>query len=122
MSARSIGRAEGVDPVRALQRVLYRVAKSDRGRRFHALYAHVARSDVLWRAWNDVRSNQGAPGIDGITVVGVEDTREGEQRQLGIPTVGDRVVMTAAKIVLELVFEADFLPVSHGVPAETFCS
>jgi RNA-directed DNA polymerase len=51
VSARSVRHAEGVDPVRALQRVLYRAAKSDRGRRFHALYAHVARSDVLRQAW-----------------------------------------------------------------------
>jgi len=146
ISARSVRHAEGVDPVRALQRVLYRAAKSDRGRRFHALYAHVARSDVLRQAWGDVRSNQGASGVDGVSVGDVEDAgvseflaglagaleagtyrpkplrrvwipkpgREGEQRPLGIPTVADRVVMTAAKIVLEPVFEADFLPCSHG--------
>ena len=54
LSARSVRHAEGVDSVRALQRVLYRAAKSDRSRRFHALYCHVARSDVLWRAWADV--------------------------------------------------------------------
>lgn len=60
-SARSVSRAEGVDAVRALQRVLYRSAKSDRSRRFHALYDKLARSDVMWRAWFDVRSNSGLP-------------------------------------------------------------
>jgi len=51
-----------VDRVRALQRVLYRSAKQDRKRRFHALYDKLARSDVLWRAWADVAANRGAPG------------------------------------------------------------
>lgn len=146
MSARSVRHAESVDPVRALQRVLYRAAKSDRSRRFHALYSHVARSDVLWRAWADVRFNAGAAGIDGVSVADVEaggvdmflaglaeelrtgtyrcqplrrvqipkPGRPGETRPLGIPTVRDRVVMTAAKIVLEPVFEAGFLPASYG--------
>ncbi len=50
-SARSVSQAEGLDPVRALQRVLYRSAKQDRTRRFHALYGHVARSDVMWRCY-----------------------------------------------------------------------
>ena len=145
-SARSVRHTEGVGPVRALQRVLYRVAKSDRGRRFHAVFGQVARSDVLWQAWSDVAHNHGAPGVDGMTVEAVEASgvkefldrlaqelrtgvyrcqplrrvmipkpgRPGEFRPLGIPTVRDRVVMTAAKIVLEPVFEAAFLPVSHG--------
>ena len=64
-SARSISDAEGVDRVRALQRVLYRSAKSDPARRFHALFNHVARSDILRRAWADVGANKGAPGVDG---------------------------------------------------------
>ena len=54
VSARSVRHAKGVDRVRALQRVLYRCAKQDRDRRFHALYDKVARSDVLWRAWGEV--------------------------------------------------------------------
>ena len=122
------------------------VPSLDPGRRFHQLYAHVARSDILWRAWNDVRSNRGAPGVDGVSVAEVEagdvweflhrladalkagsyrpsplrrveipkPGRPGQTRPLGIPTVADRVVMTAAKIVLEPVFEADFLPASFG--------
>jgi RNA-directed DNA polymerase len=146
LTARSIRQADGLDPSRALQRVLYRSAKSQSGRRFHQLYVHVARSDILWRAWNDVRSNRGAPGVDGVSIADVEaggvweflhrladamkagsyrpsplrrveipkPGRAGQTRPLGIPTVADRVVMTAAKIVLEPLFEADFLPASYG--------
>ena len=58
----------GLDPVRALQHALYRAAKADPGRRFHALYDKVSRSDVLQRAWAAVRSNNGAPGIDKVTL------------------------------------------------------
>ena len=53
-----------VDAVRALQHVLYRAAKADPGRRFHALYDKVHRRDVLQRAWSQVRRNDGAPGIE----------------------------------------------------------
>ena len=133
------------DPVRALQHALYRAAKADPGRRFHALYDKVSRSDVLWRAWVAVRRNNGAPGIDKITLAAVEEygvsrlldelaseLREKryrplparrvlipkpgttEQRPLSIPPVRDRIVQAAAKIVLEPVFEADFLPCSFG--------
>ena len=56
-SARSVSRAKGVDRVRALQRVLYRCAKQDKDRRFHALYDKVARSDVLWKAWGEARNS-----------------------------------------------------------------
>jgi group II intron reverse transcriptase/maturase len=145
-SARSVSHVEGVDPVRALQRVLYRSAKQDPARRFHALYDKLARSDVMWRAWIDVATNRGAPGVDGVTITDITDGsvegfldglaaelragtyrpaplrrvripkpgQPGKTRSLGIPTVRDRVVMTAAKIVLEPIFEADFLPVSFG--------
>jgi group II intron reverse transcriptase/maturase len=146
VSARSVSRAQGVDRVRALQRVLYRCAKQDEDRRFHALYDKVARSDVLRRAWGEVRANRGAAGVDAITIDDVvasgvgefldelaarlragtyrprplrrvhipKPGRPGQMRPLGIPTVTDRVVMAAARIVLEPVFEADFLPTSHG--------
>lgn len=149
VSARSVRQADGLDPVRALQRVLYRCAKQDRTRRFHALYDKLTRSDVMWRAWVDVATNQGAPGVDGVSIADVEaggvgsvraflddlagqlqagtyrpkplrrvhipkPGKKGETRPLGIPALGDRVIMTAAKIVLEPIFEADFLPASFG--------
>src|ERR1700721_2232363 len=144
--ASSIRPAGGRDRVRALQRVLYRSAKQNPERRFHALFDKVARSDVMWRAWRDVRANKGAPGVDGISIEDVEASgvqefleelaaglragryrpsplrrvripkpgRPGQTRPLGIPTVADRVVMAAAKLVLEPVFEADFLASSFG--------
>jgi group II intron reverse transcriptase/maturase len=135
-----------LDKVRALQWTLYRCAKQEPERRFHALYGHVHRMDVLWRAWSSVCVNRGAPGVDGVTVdvvaaAGVEEFlqdlserlrthtyrpsvlrrvkipkpgRPGELRPLSIPTVADRVVMTAAKLVLEPVFEAGFTDASYG--------
>jgi retron-type reverse transcriptase len=62
-----------LDSVRALQHALYRSAKADPGRRFHALRDKVYRRDVLWRAWVAVRRNNGAPGIDKITLAEVEE-------------------------------------------------
>jgi len=144
--ARSTAKADGLDTVRALQRVLYRCAKQQPDRRFHALFDKVAGSDILERAWDEVRSNRGAPGADGVTIADVEASgvaaflgelaaalrtgsyrpaplrrvhipkpgQPGKTRPLGIPTVRDRVVMTAAKLVLEPIFEADFLPSSYG--------
>src|SRR6266545_2938001 len=60
------------DRVQALQHALYRAAKADPGRRFHALYDKVYRRDVLERAWEVVRRNRGAPGIDQVTIQQVE--------------------------------------------------
>jgi RNA-directed DNA polymerase len=133
------------DPVRALQHVLYRAAKADPGRRFHALFDKVYRRDVLQRAWVLVRANNGAPGIDKTTLAEVEEygverllgeladeLRErryrplparrvfipkpgaSEQRPLSIPSVRDRIVQAAVKIVLEPVFEADMADCSFG--------
>jgi len=133
------------DKVQALQRTLYRAAKDDPGRRFHALYDKVHRRDVLERAWVQVRRNSGAPGIDRQTLRDVEeygvprlldelttDLKEhryrplaarrvwidkpgsAEERPLSIPAVRDRIVQAALKIVIEPVFEADFLPCSFG--------
>jgi len=61
-----------VDKVRALQRALYVAAKQQRQRRFHALYDRIARPDVLRRAWEQVRRNKGAAGIDGETLEAIE--------------------------------------------------
>src|SRR6201981_514639 len=144
-AASGSGRGVPADPVRALQHALYRAAKADPGRRFHALWDKISRSDVLLSAWVAVRSNNGAPGIDKITLAAVEEygvtrllgelaseLKEGryrplparrvyipkpgttEQRPLSIPPVRDRIVQAAVKIVLEPVFEADFLPCSFG--------
>jgi RNA-directed DNA polymerase len=144
--ARSTAKADGLDASRALQRVLYRSAKQQPQRRFHALFDKVARSDILERAWDEVRANRGAPGADGVTIEHVEASgvaaflddlaaafkagtyrpaplrrvhipkpgQPGRTRPLGIPCVRDRVVMAAAKLVLEPIFEADFLPASYG--------
>ena len=134
-----------LDPVRALQHALYRAAKADPGRRFHALRDKVFRRDVLWRAWVAVFRNDGAPGIDKATLADVQEygvarlldelateLKDGgyrplparrvlipkpgtaERRPLSIPAVRDRIVQAAVKIVLEPVFEADFLPCSFG--------
>jgi len=72
-SARSIRATEGVDAFQALQRVLYRSAKQDPKRRFHALYDKLTRRDVMWRAWVSVATNQGAPGVDGVSIASIEE-------------------------------------------------
>ena len=140
-----MARTAEVDKVRELQRTLYRAAKADPGRRFHALHDKVHRRDVLERAWELVRRNRGVAGIDRQTIDDVErygvdrlldelatDLSDGsyrplaarrvfipkpgsnERRPLSIPAVRDRVVQAAARIVLESIFEADFLPCSFG--------
>jgi RNA-directed DNA polymerase len=62
-----------LNKVRALQHALYRTAKADPGRRFHALWDKILRRDVLARAWFEVRRNDGAPGIDQVTLAAVEE-------------------------------------------------
>jgi RNA-directed DNA polymerase len=132
------------DDVRELQRKLWAAAKQSPERRFHALYDRIFRGDVLMEAWKRVRANRGAAGVDRVTLAEVEaygvqrmlaelhrDLRDGSYRSaparrvdipkpaggvrpLGIPTVRDRVVQAAAKIVCEPIFEADFLRCSYG--------
>ena len=68
----TVARATRQDKVRELQRTLYRAAKADPGRRFHALYDKIYRRDVLERAWELVRANRGAAGIDRQTIADVE--------------------------------------------------
>jgi RNA-directed DNA polymerase len=132
------------DKTREFQRELYLAAKRSRERRFHALYDRIFRPDVLWRAWEEVRRNGGSAGIDGVTInevkrEGVEQflyqigqdlkvgkyrpqpvrrvyipKTDGRQRPLGIPSVRDRVVQQACKIVIEPIFEANFQDNSYG--------
>jgi RNA-directed DNA polymerase len=133
-----------VDKVRRLQRQLWAAAKRSSERRFHALYDRIHRRDVLLEAWKRVKRNKGAAGVDGQSIEVVEQyglelflqeletelrageyrpsavrrryipKADGKKRPLGIPTVRDRVVQMAAKLVLEPIFEADFLPCSYG--------
>ncbi len=130
--------------IRMLQRKLYQKAKEEPGYRFYLLYDKIYREDILAHAYAVVKSNQGAPGVDGQTFWGIEtqglegwlnglrdDLRAktyqpqavrrvkipkpgGGERPLGIPTIRDRVVQTAAKLLLEPIFEADFDPNAYG--------
>jgi RNA-directed DNA polymerase len=137
-------RRRPVDKVRLLQRRLWAAAKRSPTRRFHVLYDRIYRGDVLWEAWKRVRRNRGSAGLDRQSIADVEEVgverfleelgddlrrgtyrphavlrqyipkSDGRKRRLGIPTVRDRVVQMAARLVLEPVFEADFLPCSYG--------
>ena len=130
--------------IRMLQRKLYQKAKGEPNYRFYLLYDKMYREDILAHAYALVKSNQGAPGVDGQTFWGIEtlgleewlndigkDLRAktyqpqavrrvmipkpgGGERPLGIPTIRDRVVQTAAKLLLEPIFEADFDPNAYG--------
>jgi RNA-directed DNA polymerase len=132
------------EAIRTLQSKLYGKAKAEPAFRFYLLYDKVWRTDILRHAYNLARAHQGAPGVDGITfdqidAAGLENwlIRLGEElraktyrcqpvrrvmipkagggeRPLGIPTIRDRVVQTAAKLVLEPIFEADLDPAAHG--------
>jgi group II intron reverse transcriptase/maturase len=137
-------REDAIDNVRRLQRRLYVAAKQQPGRRFHALMDRIWRRDVLQEAWKRVRRNRGSAGVDATTLAEIEQQgvdlfleeigdelrageyrpmpvlrryipkSDGKRRPLGIPTVRDRVVQMAAKLVLEPIFEADFRPCSYG--------
>ena len=132
------------DNVERLQRRLGAAAKRHEGRRFHALYDRIWRSDVLAEAWRQVKRNRGAAGVDKQTIDAIRALGEeaflgdlskmlrsgeyrpqavrrcwipkanGGQRPLGIPTVRDRVVQTATKLILEPIFEVDFKDCSYG--------
>src|SRR3954466_13848853 len=135
---------ETPEKIRSLQRKLYCKAKAEPAFRFYVLYDKICREDVLGHAYALARANAGAPGVDGLTFDEIEawgveawlaGLREdlvaktyrpdavrrvmipkpgGGERPLGIPTIRDRVVQTAAKIVLEPVFEADFEGSAYG--------
>ena len=135
-----------LDNARKLQRTLYRVAKRQPERRFTLLYDKVCRQDILQEAWQRVKSNKGAAGVDRVDIDAICNNGEeqflrelsqelqsrqyraalvrrvhipkpgqpGKTRPLGIPTVKDRVVQMAVKLVIEPLFEADFMPCSFG--------
>ena len=130
--------------IRTLQRKLYLKAKAEPAFRFYLLYDKIHRADILRHAFDLVRANKGAPGVDGVSCAMIEaaglenwldgietDLRTktyqpqpvrrvmipkpgGGERPLGIPTIRDRVVQTAAKLVLEPIFEADLEPNAYG--------
>jgi RNA-directed DNA polymerase len=132
------------EKLRELQRKLYRKAKQEPTYRFYSLYDKVYRPDILVHAYALVRDNGGAPGVDGRTFADIEEYGErrfladlgrelregtyrpdavrrvmipkpdGGERPLGIPTVRDRTVQAAAKLVLEPIFEADFTANAYG--------
>jgi RNA-directed DNA polymerase len=132
------------DKVRDLQIKLYRKAKNEPEFRFYQLYDKVYREDVLLRAWTLAKANQGAPGVDGESFEDIETKglREwlnglrkelhertyrpqpvrrvmipkpgGGERPLGIPTIRDRVAQTAAKLILEPIFEAELEPNAYA--------
>jgi RNA-directed DNA polymerase len=135
---------ETPEKIRNLQRKLYRKAKAEPAYRFYLLYDKICREDILRHAYELARANAGAPGVDGVTfeqidASGVEawlaGLREdlvsktyrpdpvrrvmipkpgGGERPLGIPTIRCRVIQTAAKLVLEPIFEADFEDNAYG--------
>ena len=135
---------ETPDKVRELQIKLYRKAKSEPDFRFYLLYDKIQRTDVLQRAWLLAKANDGAPGVDHESFVDIElkGLKEwldglgkelhdktyrpqpvrrvmipkpgGGERPLGIPTIRDRVAQTAAKLILEPIFEADLEPNAYG--------
>jgi group II intron reverse transcriptase/maturase len=129
----------------SLQNGLCLAAKADVRRRFHSLHDKICRTDVLQEAWERVKRNRGAAGVDGETIQQIDEygaerllselqnelrektyrtqhvrrvfipKRGGVgQRPLGIPTVRDRVVQQAVRLVIEPIFEADFQPCSYG--------
>lgn len=132
------------EAIRRLPRKLYRKAKDEPEYRFYLLYDKIHREDILAHAYELAKANRGAPGVDGQTFAEIETQgREkwlkelgnelrskrykpqpvrrvmipkpgGGERPLGIPTIRDRVVQTAAKLVLEPIFEADLEPCTYG--------
>ena len=141
---RRLGNLSTPSGVQRLQRALHAKAKAEPGYRFYALYDKIYREDILAHAYAQCRANKGAPGVDGqdftdVEAYGVErwlgelalalreetyrpdpirrvfiPKANGKLRPLGIPTLRDRVCMTAAMLVLEPIFEADLPPEQYG--------
>src|SRR6201998_2224169 len=135
---------ETPDRIRSLQRKLYGKARREPAFRFYLLYDKICREDILRHAYALARANGGAPGVDGMTFERIDALGEeeglagrgedlvsrtyrpdpvrrvtipkpgGGERPFGIPTIRDRVVQTAAKLVLEPIFEADFEDSAYG--------
>jgi|SRR5881397_864620 len=135
---------ETPEKIRSLQKKLYLKAKAEPNFRFYLLYDKVWRADILQHAYEVARANGGAPGVDGVTFATIEAAgleewlsgigkvlRErtyrpdpvrrvmipkpnGGERPLGIPTIRDRVVQTATKLVIEPIIEADLEPNAYG--------
>jgi len=133
-----------MESLESLQNSLYQASKAQHARRFYSLHDKICRMDVLYEAWRRVRENHGAAGVDGQTIEDIESKgeecfltelqhelqsktyrvqcvrrvfipkRNGGMRPLGIPTVKDRVVQEAVRLVIEPIFEADFQPFSYG--------
>ena len=128
-----------------LRRSLYVKAKAEPAGRFWGLYVHVCRMETIREAYEMARSNNGAPGIDGVTFEAIEESgaesfltqirdelvthtyrpirarkkeipKDGGKkvRVLSIPSIRDRVVQGAMKLILEPIFEADFQSGSYG--------
>ena len=132
------------EKIRNFQRKLYLKAKAEPDFRFYQLYDKIYREDILLHAYRLAKSNGGAPGVDGVSFRMIESSelegwlsgiREelrsktykpkpvrrvmipkpgGGERPLGIPTIKDRVVQTATKLVIEPIFEADLEPNTYG--------
>jgi group II intron reverse transcriptase/maturase len=138
------GQIPDAERVSILQEKLYQKAKQEREYKFYVLYDKMFIPYMLREAWKSVKSNDGSPGVDGITIEKVEqygvdtylkelgeelrkqtyqpqavkrvmiDKASGGKRPLGIPTVRDRIAQTVCKMILEPIFEADFEDSSYG--------
>jgi len=142
------GEIPDAERVLTLQEKLYQKAKQERGYKFYVLYDKMFIPYMLREAWQQVKSNDGSPGVDKVSISDVEqygvtayltelgeelrkqtyqpgavkrvmiDKENGGERPLGIPTVKDRIAQTVCKMILEPIFEADFADSSYGFRPE----
>ena len=134
----TVGEAKLPEKVREWRAKLSTKAKQEKRFRFYSLYGLISHLDTLRAAWEQVRANQGAPGVDGVSFAQIErqgleqwleelgqelcdksyrcqavrrvyiPKANGKLRPLGIPTIRDRVVQCAVLLIVEPIFEADF--------------